>query len=51
MPKSKKEKDTGILAYNPTVDLGRWNCRHRTRYITPALAIKFRPELKAYFGR
>ena len=51
LPKTKKEKDTGILAYNPTVDLGRWNCRHRTRYITPALAIKFRPELKAYFGR
>jgi hypothetical protein len=51
LPKSKKERDTGILAYNPTVDLGRWNCRHRTRYITPALAIKFRPELKAYFGR
>jgi len=51
LPKSKKERDTGILAYNPTVDMGRWNCRHRTRYITPALAIKFRPELAEYFGR
>ena len=53
LPRSKKEKATGVLiGYDPISQMGRWGpCRHRARYITPATAIKFRPELKAYFGR
>ena len=47
LPRSKAEKDSGTLVgYNPTVDLGRWQCRHRTRYISRPLAERMRPDLK-----
>ena len=47
LPRTRKERQSGVLTgYNPTVDMGRWNCRHRTRYISPALAEQLRPDLK-----
>jgi hypothetical protein len=47
LPKTKVERESGsLVGYNPTVDLGRWNCRHRTRYIPRGLAEELRPDLK-----
>lgn len=47
LPRTSKEKSSGVLTgYNPTVDLGRWNCRHRTRFIPRPLAEQLRPDLK-----
>lgn len=47
LPRTAKEKASGVLTgYNPTVDLGRWNCRHRTRFIPRPLAEQLRPDLK-----
>lgn len=47
LPRKTVEKNSGVLqGYNPTVDLGRWNCRHRTRFISRALAEELRPDLK-----
>lgn len=47
LPRTSKEKSSGVLTgYNPTVDLGRWNCRHRTRFILRPLAEQLRPDLK-----
>jgi hypothetical protein len=48
--RSKAEKESGVVVdYNPAIDLGRWNCRHVARWISEQLAIRLRPELKAYF--
>ncbi len=32
--KTKDEKATGVLNYNPINDRGRWNCRHHLNWIT-----------------
>lgn len=46
LPRTKKEKDSGVLTgYDPLVDMGRWQCRHRTRYISRELAKELRPDL------
>lgn len=31
--KTKQEKESGILVYNPIEDRGRWNCRHHLNWI------------------
>lgn len=47
LPRKTVERNSGTLqGYNPTVDLGRWNCRHRTRFISRAIAEELRPDLK-----
>lgn len=46
LPRTKEERETGVLMYNPTEDLGRFNCRHMTRYISNELAVMLRPDLK-----
>lgn len=39
LPRTTKEKETGVIIdYVPTVDLGRWQCRHRTRYMSEQMA-------------
>jgi len=46
LPRTKKEKDSGVITgYDPLVDLGRFHCRHRTRYISRELAKELRPDL------
>jgi hypothetical protein len=46
LPRTKVERESGTLVgYNPTVDMGRWNCRHRIRYIPRTLAEQLRPDL------
>jgi hypothetical protein len=46
LPRTKKERDSGVITgYDPVIDLGRWNCRHRTRYISRELAKELRPDL------
>lgn len=43
LPRTTKEKETGILIdYVPTEDMGRWNCRHRTRYVSKQMAERLR---------
>lgn len=43
LPRTTKERETGVLIdYDPTVDLGRWNCRHRTRYVSDQMAARLR---------
>lgn len=32
--------------YRPLIERGRYNCRHQIRYISEALALKLRPDLK-----
>lgn len=47
LPKKSSERASGVITgYDPTVDLGRWNCRHRTRFISRPLAEQLRPDLK-----
>lgn len=48
LPKTKAERQSGILNYNPVVDLGRheMNCRHNTNWITKAQAMRLRPDLR-----
>ena len=47
LPRTAKERSSGVVTdYNPLEDLGRWNCRHRTRYISRALARRKRPDLE-----
>ena len=36
-------KNSGI-PYTPRIDRGRWNCRHRIRYISEALAMQLDPK-------
>lgn len=46
LPRTKKEKDSGVLTgYDPLVDVGRYNCRHRLRYISRELAKELRADL------
>ena len=46
LPRTTKERASGTLSgYNPIVDLGRWRCRHRTRFIPRSLAKQLRPDL------
>ena len=48
LPRTAAERKSGTLVgYNPTVDMGRWNCRHRARWIPRKLAEQMRPDLKA----
>ena len=46
LPRKTSERDSGTLVgYDPLVDMGRWNCRHRTRFISRELAQELRPDL------
>lgn len=46
LPRTKKERDSGVITgYDPLVDMGRYQCRHRTRYISRELAKELRPDL------
>lgn len=47
LPRKKDEPKCPkpVVAYNPITDLGRWNCRHRTRFMSRELAAQYRPEL------
>lgn len=46
LPKTKAEKDSGnVTNYIPTIDCGRYNCRHMVRYISESLAKKLQPDL------
>lgn len=39
LPRTTKERTSGVVIdYNPLVDMGRWNCRHRCRYVSPEFA-------------
>jgi hypothetical protein len=50
LPKTKQERKSGVVTdYMPIEDLGRWNCRHLSRFIPKAQAIKLRPDLKEYY--
>lgn len=45
LPRTTKENQSGVLVdYVPTQDMGRWNCRHRTRYISEQMARRLAPE-------
>lgn len=46
LPKTREERSSGILSYDPAVDMGRFNCRHNANWITRAQAERLRPELK-----
>ena len=47
LPRTSKERASGVITgYDPMVDLGRWNCRHRVRPISRPLAEQLRPDLK-----
>lgn len=40
LPRTKAEKDSGVVTdYDPLVDRGRWNCRHRLLYISEEAAV------------
>jgi hypothetical protein len=46
LPRTKAEKDSGVVTdYDPLVDRGRWNCRHRILYISEEEARMRRPDL------
>lgn len=46
LPRTKAEKDSGVVTdYDPLVDRGRWNCRHRILYISEEEATLRRPDL------
>lgn len=46
LPRTSKERASGVLVgYNATVDMGRWRCRHRPRFIPRLLAEEMRPDL------
>lgn len=45
LPKTKAERESGNLeGYVPELELGRWNCRHMTRWISEDLAKELAPE-------
>lgn len=47
LPRTSAERESGVLVgYNGPVDMGRWNCRHRIRPITPGYAYELRPDLR-----
>ena len=37
--------------YNPIVDLGGYNCRHRLDWVSDQVAFRLRPELKEKYGK
>lgn len=45
LPKTKEERSSGIILYDPLIDCGRFRCRHHVNYLPEILAIKLRPEL------
>lgn len=48
LPRTKAERDTGVVIdYDPLIDRGRWNCRHRILFITDEMAFARRPELRS----
>ena len=50
LPRTKEEKLAGTtIGYIPWIDKGRWNCRHQVNWLSKAVAIKLRPDLKEYF--
>lgn len=38
------------IGYNPIIDLGGYNCRHRLRWITKETAAAIRPEIRTLFA-
>jgi hypothetical protein len=45
LPKTTKERESGVVTdYIPTRDMGRWNCRHRVRWISEQMAKRLAPE-------
>jgi hypothetical protein len=44
-PNLPKDRGGRVVNYNPFTDCGRWNCRHRLRWISFERAIELRPEL------
>lgn len=51
LPKTKAERETGtVVGYIPWIDKGRWNCRHQVNWLSKAIAISLRPDLKEYFA-
>lgn len=51
LPRTKAERDSGtIIGYVPWIDKGRWNCRHQVNWLSNAIAIALRPDLKDYFA-
>lgn len=48
LPRKAKEPKCPepVWGYDPLVELGRWSCRHRTRYISRELAEQMRPDMK-----
>lgn len=45
LPRTTKERKTGVLIdYIPLVDMGRWHCRHRPRYISAEYADRLRAQ-------
>lgn len=52
LPRTKAERDSGtIVGYVPWIDKGRWNCRHQVNWLSNAIAIALRPDLKDYFAQ
>ena len=46
LPRTKAEQESGVVTdYVPTVDRGRWRCRHRLLYISEEQARQRRPDL------
>ncbi len=46
LPMTAAERKSGTVTnYIPTIDCGRWNCRHMIRYIPESLAKKLQPDL------
>lgn len=46
LPRTAAEKESGVVTdYVPTVDRGRWRCRHRLLYISEEQARQRRPDL------
>ncbi len=46
--KGKGEFQGKSKPYNPSVDLGGYNCRHKLHWITDTLAIRLRPDLREF---
>lgn len=44
LPKTTKERESGVIVnYVPWIDMGRWNCRHRARWISEQMARRLAP--------
>ena len=45
LPKTTKERESGVIVnYTPWIDMGRWNCRHRARWISEQMARRLTPQ-------